>query len=397
MDGLYKSKENCCGCTACFNICLSKAIIMQPDEDGFLYPLINNQLCVKCGLCQKVCAFQSKIISQNRPLNTYAAVLNDKLTLKNSSSGGAFVAIATYVLKKNGVVFGCAWNSQIQPEHICIENISDIKKLQGSKYVQSNLNSTFSEIKNYIRSGRQVLFTGTPCQIVGLLSYLGKNYDNLLTVDIICHGVPSPAFFKGYINFLEDKLNSKVIDFQFRDKSKGWGLIGKVTYQKKGKIREKLIPPIVSYYYHYFLTGDIYRKSCYICPYASSNRTGDFTIGDYWGIEKAHPEVDNKDGVSLILVNSKKGMGIIDKIDLKLIKSNLNKARNQNGQLNHSTHKSDRRDEILKLFRDGSFKTVADKYYKEMKNQIIVYKLKMIIPQPLKFLINVIIGKIGKG
>ncbi len=412
MIKLYTHKYDCCGCTACVSICPRQAIIMKSDEDGFLYPVIDDSLCIECGLCKKVCIFQDNMKNNfvsKEPLATYAAILKDMNILKNSASGGAFVALALYVLNNNGVVFGCTMSDNMQPEHICIDNISDIKKLQGSKYVQSNLKNTFIEAKRYLQENRQVLFTGTPCQIAGLKSYLGRDYDNLITADLICHGVPSPLFFNGYISWLENKLNASITELNFRDKTNGWGLTGKVIYKKNNIINEKPIYHIESYYYYYFLKGYIYRESCYECPYASSNRPGDFTIGDYWGIDKVHPEVDVKNGVSLILVNTKKGLQLIDEEDkisnnidkfientklnsyIYLTKSNFEKARVYNGQLNYPISKSDKRDIILKIFREEGFQGVAKKYYVEMKKQIIVWKIKAIIPKPIKDLIKKIL------
>ena len=187
----------------------------------------------------------------------------------------------------NGVVFGCAYNDNMKPEHVCVDNSMDIKKIQGSKYVQSNINTSYSEVKKHLDNGRWVLFTGTPCQIAGLKSFLGKDYNNLITADLICHGVPGTGFFEGYVKYMEGKLKGKVIDFRFRNKNKGWGLTdkmagkAKIVYRKNNKVFEKLVSPIDSYYYKYFLAGDIFRESCYECKYACSSREGDFTMGDY--------------------------------------------------------------------------------------------------------------------
>lgn len=392
MITLYTDKKDCCGCTACESICPNQAITMEPDIDGFLYPELAHSRCTSCGLCKKVCAFQSKLQSVKYPLATYAAVLKDAVILNNSASGGAFVALALYTLKSNGMVFGCAMNDEIKPEHIRISSSQDIKKLQGSKYVQSDLKSTFREAKCYVQEGRQVLFTGTPCQVAGLKAYLGKDYNNLITVDLICHGVPSPKFFKGYINWLEKELKGKVTDFSFRDKKNGWGLLGKAIYRKGNMIKETLIPPISSYYYNYFLKGDIYRKCCYECPYAQPARPGDFTIGDYWGIEKAHPEVNKQKGVSVVLVNDEKSMMILEKLEMNLIASSFELACAHNEQLYHPTAKSNRREQILKTFREEGFKAVADRYYNEMKSQILMYKIKNKLPQPVKKIIKKILG-----
>lgn len=306
MIVLFDKKEQCCCCAACMNICPTQAITIKADVDGFTFPEINKDLCTECGLCNKVCAFQNIPVKGDDPIATYAAINKNSNILSASASGGVFGALASLVFDQKGVVFGCAYNDILEPEHISIDNLLDLEKIQGSKYVQSDINTTYTEAKRYLENGRYVLFTGTPCQIAGLKSFLGKDYENLITADLICHGVPSAKFFKGYIKYLEGKLKGRVIDFKFRDKSKGWGLMGKVIYKKGDKILEKFINPKTSYYYDYFLKGYIYRENCYECKYACGSREGDFTMGDYWGIEKVHPEIETKNGVSVFLINSKK-------------------------------------------------------------------------------------------
>lgn len=387
---LFEKKDKCCACSACLNICPKQAIIMRSDVDGFAFPVITTDLCIECKLCNKVCAFQNVPVSDNEPIASYVAINKDRNILSASASGGIFGALTSIVFEKNGVVFGCAYNDNMELEHICVDNQSDMKKIQGSKYIQSNVATTYTEAKEYLKSGRYVLFTGTPCQITGLKSYLGKDYKNLLTADIICHGLPSADFFHGYIKYLEEKFRGKLIDIKFRDKSHGWGLMGKVIYEKDGKVQEKVLTPFTSYYYGYFLKGDIYRESCYECKYACGNREGDFTMGDYWGIEKAHPEIDTKNGVSVLLVNSEKGMKLIDELTkyLDLTISTLVQAREQNGQLNKPTAKSYKRESILKTWREGGYQAVADEYYKLNKKQIWLFKIKMLIPHSAKKLIK---------
>jgi coenzyme F420-reducing hydrogenase beta subunit len=386
MIVLFDKKEQCCCCAACMNICPTQAITIKADVDGFTFPEINKDLCTECGLCNKVCAFQNIPVTGDGPMATYAAINKNSNVLSASASGGIFGALASLVFDKEGVVFGCAYNENMEPEHICVDNQLDIKKIQGSKYVQSNINTTYSDAKGYLKDGRWVLFTGTPCQIAGLKSYLGKDYNNLITADIICHGVPSVEVFKGYINYLEDKLKGKVIDLKFRDKSKGWGHIEKVIYKKDGILKEKLIQPFNSYYHSYFLNGDILRENCYECKYACSSRVGDFTMGDYWGIEKVHPEIVTKEGVSVLLVNSKKGIELIDDLSkcLQLTESLFEQARVQNGPLNRPNAKSEKRDIILKTWREGDYKAVADEYYRMNKKLIILSRCKMLIPRSIK-------------
>ena len=370
--------------------CPRQAISIKPDEDEFIYPTINPDLCVECGICIKICAFQSESVTGHEPLAVYAAINKNQSILADSSSGGIFGALAAMIFKRNGVVFGSAYNNDMEPEHIGIDNSAQIKKLQGSKYVQSSINTTFADARRHLGQGREVLYTGTPCQIAGLKSYLGRDFENLITADIICHGVPSAAFFKGYVRYLEGKLKGKVIDFKFRDKSKGWGLLGKVVYERNGAVREKCIPPSTSYYYSYFLKGDIYRENCYECKYASGNRQGDFTMGDYWGIEKAHPEIKTESGVSVLLVNSVKGMALLEMLGnhLDLTPSTFEQAREQNGQLRQPTARSNQRAAILKTWRKDGYQAVAAEYYKLNKKQLMKFKIKSLILQPVMKLIK---------
>ena len=363
---------------------------MKPDINGYIYPTINSELCLKCGVCKDICAFQNIPVNGDEPINTYVAINKNESVLKESASGGVFAALASIILEKNGVAFGCSFNRNMEPEHICINNLSDIKKLQGSKYVQSNINNTYSEAKKYLEDGIWVLFTGTPCQIAGLKSYIGKEYENLITVDLICHGVPSAIFFKGYIEYLQDKLNGKIIDFKFRDKSKGWGLMGKAIYENNGIVKEKLIHPLSSYYYSYFLDGDIYRENCYECKYACSSREGDFTIGDYWGIEKIHPNVETKKGVSVLLVNTQKGTNLVCNLKkyLNLIESDFQSVKLENSQLSKPTNKSSKRQLILKTWRQGGWRLLADEYYKSNKIKIIISRFKIMIPESIKSFIK---------
>jgi len=390
MIELFNQKKNCCNCAACKNICPNQAIITDIDEDGFIFPKINRNLCVECRLCNEVCDFQKISINGNTPKFTYAAINKNEDVLENSTSGGIFGALASFIFEKKGVVFGCAYDNEMNPKHICIDNIADIKKIQGSKYVQSDINTTYIQAETYLENGKWVLFTGTPCQISGLKSYLGKDYSKLITVDLICHGIPSAEFFKGYIKYLEDKLRGKVIDFKFRDKSRGWGYSSKIVYKKKGKILYKTIFPVTSYYYNYFLRGDIFRESCYECKYACEIRVGDFTMGDYWGVEKFHPEIDTKKGVSVLLVNSQKGVMLIDALTkyLNLTNSSLEQARIKNDQLNGPATKSLKREAIFRVWRDGGYKAVAKEYYKINKKQIVLARVKKIIPNSIKMSIK---------
>lgn len=369
---LFKEKNDCCACGACLNICPKQAISMQKDEYGFLYPQIDKGKCIKCGLCLKTCAFQNSEL-KNIPIKTYAAQ-SDNTDLKESASGGIFASIATNVLREGGVVYGAAMemeNDKLIVRHIAVENDADLIKLQGSKYVQSSTEKIYQDVKKKLNDNRLVLFSGTPCQVDGLNSYLGKTYDNLITIDIICHGVPNNQMFQDYIALLEEKYKDKIIDFKFRDKTKGWGLTAK-GYTAKGYTA--IIPANVSSYYYMFLKSYIYRDSCYSCKYACKNRCGDITIGDYWGIERAHPEVlkendyrlDYKNGISCLIVNTERGTRILEKYksSLRLLDSAFEKVAKENRQLNSSSKCNiEKRKKILSRYSNNGFKYL-EKFFK---------------------------------
>lgn len=382
---LFEDKKDCCACGACLNICPKQAITMQKDEYGFLYPQIDESKCIKCGLCLKICAFQNSEL-KNVPIKTYAAQSNNT-DLKESASGGIFASIATNVLREGGVVYGAAMemeNDKLTVRHIAVENDADLIKLQGSKYVQSSTEKVYQDVKKKLNDNRLVLFSGTPCQVDGLNSYLGKKYENLITMDIICHGVPNNQMFQDYISLLEEKYKDKIIDFKFRDKTKGWGLTAKGY--------TAIIPANVSSYYYMFLKSYINRDSCYSCKYACKNRCGDITIGDYWGIEKAHPEalkedvcgLDYKKGISCLIVNTEQGIKFLKKYksDLRLLNSCFERVGKYNKQLNYPSKVNfNHREKILNLY-------IADHNFKNFENLLqftfIVNKLKNIMPKWFK-------------
>lgn len=388
---IITEKKNCTGCSACKSICPVNAITMKEDIDGFLMPIVDDDICIKCEKCIRVCpankARESEQLS-NFPI-TYAAINKKGEDLKVSSSGGIFPAIATRVLDNNGVVFGCAWSEHLKAQHIYIENHQDLFKLQGSKYVQSYIGDTYIKAKEFLNSGREVLFTGTPCQIAGLKSYLNRGYDNLITIDLICHGIPSQSFFDGYLDFLATKARSKVIDFQFRDKKWGSRFIGKAKFKNN---KTQRINSINSYYYNYFSKGYIFRESCYTCPYACPKREGDFTLGDYWGVERYHQKVNSRNGCSVILVNTDKAQLELETIKYRLdiIISDFENATANNGQLKKPTTKSEKRDEILSLWRTGSSELVANKFQVGSKEKLVT-GMKNIVPYSIKRIIKIIL------
>lgn len=307
---LVKQKAKCCGCRTCEHVCPKAAITMERDEKGFFYPVIDEQRCVNCGLCLKKCAFQSGSLKRKEfdPFYGYAARHKDMSTMMESRSGGAFTAISDVTLSQGGSVYGAGFDKESRFSRVIHKKAvtsDERNEFRGSKYIQSDLNTVFPEIKRELAEGRQVLFTGVGCQVGALHAYLGKEYDNLLTVDILCHGVVSPKVWADLLKMRELELDGKVSNADFRDKKKnGWKGNGESIWIEKKKYSSRLFSKIYS-------KALGYRPSCHQCQYTNQDRAGDITIGDFWGIENAVPEfgADNK-GVSLVLVNTSKGKKI---------------------------------------------------------------------------------------
>lgn len=279
---------------------------MFADEEGFLYPEFNLETCDNCGACEKVCPLlDERIPAPCDEQHIFAATNKDKQLLAFSASGGAFGTLATNVLEKGGIVYGVAYTEDMVAKHISVDNVDDLKHLHDSKYVQSELGHVFPKVKEHLQDGREVLFTGTPCQIAGLSKYLKKPYPNLLTCDILCHGVASPRIFGEYIKYVEKKTRQKITNLSLRDKKNGWGVTTtRIDYQNHPSEYNSYWASIWVMAYPCHL---ITRPSCHKCRFCSYDRCGDISIGDFWGIEKKAPEYDAHDGVSLLMVNTAKG------------------------------------------------------------------------------------------
>lgn len=373
------NKEKCCGCRGCEQICGHFAIKMIEDNEGFLYPSIDLDKCINCGLCKKVCPIENKELDESKKtLKVYAAWNKKQDILKQSSSGGVFTSLCEYILNLNGNIYGVEMAKDIKVQHICVNDKSEIYKFRDSKYVQSDVKNTFKLVKKDLLENKKVLYSGTPCQIAGLKEFLGTNFansENLYLVDIICHGVPSPKFFKKYIKSLEKKISGEILNFKFRKKTKGdWVLA--VSYKKNGKKKEKNIIPMMSPYYFGFMNNMLHRPICYKCPYANVNREGDITIGDYWGVKKFHPKIKTKKGVSLVILNNKKGINIFEKIknELNVEESLLEYAKEFNKNLSKPSNKNSVRDIIYKECEKKGFEEVADKYLTPQNKLITIIK-----------------------
>ena len=297
---LFKDKSQCCGCGACAQRCPKSCITMSDDEQGFLYPKVDEGSCVNCGLCEKVCPMLNPG-EPHKPLATYAAIHRDEQIRLASSSGGVFTALAEYIIKRGGVVFGARFNDKWEVIHDWTETIEGVAAFRGSKYVQSEIGDNYLKAERFLKQGRQVLFTGTPCQIAGLKRFLRKDYDNLLAVEVACHGVPSPLVWREYIK------GKNVSQVSFRDKSTGWKdysiIIGKT---RKRRVNDD--------YMNCFLANFSLRPSCFNCQAKCGKSMADITIADFWGIRQMEPDMDDDKGTSAVIVWSHKGLQNIKRL-----------------------------------------------------------------------------------
>jgi len=373
MD-LYTYKKNCSGCTACVNVCPQNAIVMQKDSEGFLYPEIVWDKCMNCRLCQKVCGFKTP--SEKYPLKFYAVKNKSTEIIHTSSSGGMFSAISDYILNLGGVVCGAAYNyEQHIVEHVFCRTREERDRLKGSKYLQSELHDSFAQIENCLKAGETVLFVGTPCQVSGLLNFLEQkrlDLTTLYTCDLVCHGVPSPKIWKDYITAIEKKQHIKVDYVTFKDKRNGWE--HPVIIVKNGS-REIQLDAIKR-----VLFGDVaMRPSCHNCKFTNLNRVGDITIGDFWGIRGKHPEFYDKNGVSLVLVNTGQGMELFQKIRNYIDICESNEAECEQPNLKSPTKMSDRRQIFWKDYENTQICKLINKYGCIFLADLLCLKVKKIL------------------
>lgn len=380
----------CTGCSACFSICPVEAISMESNLEGFVYPSIHSQKCIHCNLCRKVCPVINEV--KGKPLSEVYAAITKIDNLEKCASGGVFSAIATYFLSRGGVVIGCAMDPTekgFNVHHILITKQEDLNRISGSKYVQSSIGATFRETKKWLDAGKMVLFSGTPCQIAGLKSYLRKDYNNLYCCDIICHGVPSLEMFNAYLHYLEK--GKQIESFVFRDKSckyskNGVGLI-KYSFHKNKQMISKNLYHVQSSYYTLFLNSEINRECCYHCQYAKTERIGDFTLGDFWGYENlANRGIDSSRGISFLGVNSLKGKMIFKELRtyIQFEKRSIEEVLSHNEQLTAPALCPLNRERVLDLYRNEGWKGVEKwfRFSRGLKNLV-----KTTFPKELIFYI----------
>lgn len=354
MKNISDVKNNCVGCRSCEQVCPKNAIVIKEQEDGFLYPYVDQEKCIDCSLCVKHCPTQLSKNSSIVPLKVFAFRNKNDVQIMQSASGGVGALAAQEIIKEGGIAYGVSYNKSFGVKHIRVDCLSDLPQIQSSKYVQSDTGNTYSQVQKDLLAGKTVLYTGTPCQIDGLHSFLKKDYKNLYTIDLICHGVPSPKFFKKYLEFQNKQTDGKIIYYNFRSKDKrGWG----TQYLLKTKTKTKTKTLSLDRYGKHFMSGDCYRECCYQCAYANIHRVGDLTIGDFWGIGKSHPEFYSEKGVSSVFVNTEKGQKLFDGIKSKalVIDATLEEAMVKQGNLVHPTKRPAERDTFYEGIDQADF------------------------------------------
>lgn len=309
-----KDKKDCCGCTACMNICPNGAIKMEKDEEGFTYPKIDKTLCINCNLCDKVCPIQEKKKEKSRVSIGYIVNNKDDKIRMQSTSGGAFSAISDYIITQGGIVYGACFDDDFNVLHIGVKNKEEIYRLRGSKYVQSDLRETFKEIKKHLEEEKMVCFSGTPCQVEGLRNYLRKDYENLITVDVVCRAVPSPKLYKKYLKYIQkEKLdNEKITKVSFRDKEKYGYKYSTMTI--KGEKKEYRNGIETDTYLRAFFNNISDRPSCYSCQFRTIDRKSDFTIWDCFITENFEKSMDDNLGTTRVVIHTKKGEKVFNSI-----------------------------------------------------------------------------------
>ncbi|MGN0513853.1 MAG: Coenzyme F420 hydrogenase/dehydrogenase, beta subunit C-terminal domain [Lachnospiraceae bacterium] len=360
----------CSGCSACTQICPFNSIGMQADDKGFLYPALVNDTCTNCGLCDRTCplnTYHADTLS-NKQQTFYAARIRNYRKRMESQSGGMFAVIAEYVLEERGVVYGAYLTDDFSCHFKRITSVSDLPLIKGSKYVQADPGSTFSQIKTDLISGRLTLFCGTPCQVDGLKNYLLQNnveQTNLITCDLVCHGVPSPLVYSAYIDYLKNTRDEKLIRFNFRDKACGWhNTLSGITFEND-------IEPQYSRLYSDIFYSDLcLRDSCYECQYSNTSRVGDFTIGDFWGIEKLSSKFNDQTGTSLLILNSDKAHNYFSKFNRHLDFEEYSMEQCLQHNLIKPTNKPEGVDHFWDDFATHSIKYIIKKYSTSAKMEV---------------------------
>ncbi|SDA11325.1 Coenzyme F420-reducing hydrogenase, beta subunit [Ruminococcus sp. YE71] len=364
--------DKCTGCSACASICPKQCINMKSDNEGFLRPVINEDKCVKCGICKKICPVNHEIHDDRIEPESFAVRNIDKKIRAVSSSGGVFSALAEKILSQKGIVIAAGIDHNNVVHHKVCDNIEDLDELRRSKYVQSRIENTYRVSEEILKSGRIILFCGTPCQIGGLKSFLGKEYPNLYTADFICHGVPSPLALEKYLEYQKQSYNSEIEDISFRDKALGWNNYSmRITFSNKAQYNKSVSE---DYYLRSFIMDLTLRPSCYDCSFKQIHRISDITLADFWGLAEILPEWNDNTGVSLVLIHSEKGKALLNSCSSQVEKKEIpfNKAIVKNQSFTNSVVMPSLRKNYMK----DLFIMRYDKLYEKYCGMSIISRLR---------------------
>lgn len=391
-------KEDCCGCNACVQRCPQQCISMHEDEEGFLYPHIDQTKCINCNLCNRVCPVLNQE-APRQPLQIYAAKNTNLQIRRASSSGGIFTLLAEQILKAKGVVFGARFNKNWEVVHDYTDTIDELAAFRGSKYSQSNINTSFLQAEKFLKESRIVLFSGTPCQIAGLKHFLHKDYPNLLTVEVVCHGVPSPAIWRKYLKSIIPSmpstkgipsLNQSITSIAFRDKQTGWDKYSLVIKGHGSNDMGQTITDTIllseTVDHNSYLQGfihDLYlRPSCYSCPSKSFKSGSDITIADFWGIKYYHATMDDNLGVSAVLINTQKGLNHWKDLEVNAQQTRYSFVLRGNPAISQSSKRPSKRASFFKQidsvpFDDLVWKCIQISYTTKFKAHIKTFMKKI--------------------
>lgn len=373
-------KAKCCGCGACKNVCPKQCIEMIPDEEGFIYPTVEESQCIDCGLCDKICHLKNKFTkNDDYRCSYYGAYNKSKEIMKDSSSGGIFWLLVKSVIEKSGVVYGVESKDNFYIAHGRAETLDNCVRFRKSKYLQSNTEMIYGQVKIDLDNNRIVLFSGTPCQIAALYAYLRKDYNNLLTCDIVCHGVPSKSVFDKYIAELDAEMQDKAVSICWRDKRNGWGPNSVSIQFESGK--ELVTTSIENPYQKGFLSNVYLRPSCYECPYAKLPRIGDISLADFWGYEGSLKGNNDNEGLSIVIISSDKGQKVFDEIKdsclIEEVTENFVKQKSRHVYIHPKYNRN--RDPFFSNFKKMSFQKLSKKYIYPSMARKTYNKLKKLI------------------
>lgn len=383
-----ENKNLCCGCEACKEICPVNCITMEYDSEGFLFPVVDKEKCINCNKCVGVCSIFSEkknLDEKIKNIEVFAAWNKDEKTRKESSSGGIFSLLAENILSNNGIVVGAMFNENNVVEHNFVDNIKDLYKLRGSKYVQSSTNGMYSLTKKYLDEGKEVLYSGTPCQIEGLYKFLNKKYENLFTCGIVCYGVPSPKVFEHYLNYLEKEYKSVIKKIFFRKKVNGWRNSSfYIEFKNKCFLEEEISK---NKFYVGFGNNIYTRRSCSLCKYKLNS---DILLGDFWGIEDSKLKITSNEGISLVITTNNKGKNIFNKIDktLEFYSSTLDEALKKNPCIIFSKPLNEERIIFFDDFYKLDFSKIINKYLEIDKKKLTLKSLTYRLTRKIKRLLK---------